>query len=113
LSRVDERVQFAKGSHVIVDVCKPHGTWFDKLELQRAVQFVRAGGLEKARAQQIELLKDEERRLAVARMHSSTFDTGTSGLTLNRGCEIGSPAAGLLFDLLSELAGRTGDFSSN
>jgi Zn-finger nucleic acid-binding protein len=35
------RVNFAQCSHVIVDVCKPHGTWFDKDELRRTVEFIR------------------------------------------------------------------------
>ena len=33
------RVQFANCSHVIVDVCKPHGTWFDRDELRRIVEL--------------------------------------------------------------------------
>jgi Zn-finger nucleic acid-binding protein len=93
------RIQFARCSHVIVDVCKPHGTWFDKYELQRAVHFIRAGGLDKARSQQLEQIKDEERRLAVAQMHQPTSDTGTSNPAYNRGYDIGSSAIGLLFDL--------------
>ena len=66
------RDQFANCSHVIVDVCKPHGSWFDKDVLRRAVQFIRAGGLEKARSQELEQLKEEQRRLAFARLHSTT-----------------------------------------
>jgi Zn-finger nucleic acid-binding protein len=94
------RVQFAQCSHVIVDVCKPHGTWFDKYELQRAVQFIRAGGLDKARAQQIEQLREEQRRLAVAKLHGTMFEPQQSSPFHNRGYEIGS-SIGLLFDLLS------------
>jgi Zn-finger nucleic acid-binding protein len=96
------RVQFAHCSHVIVDVCKPHGTWFDKNELRRAVQFIRAGGLEKARTQQLEEIKDEERRLATARLHSPTFDpTPSSNLTPNSRFNLASSAIGLLFDLFN------------
>lgn len=57
------RVNFAHCSRVIVDVCKAHGAWFDKDELRRTVEFIRSGGLEKARAQQLEQIKNEERRL--------------------------------------------------
>ncbi len=95
------RVQFAQCSHVIVDVCKPHGTWFDKFELQRAVQFVRAGGLDRARAQQIEQLKDEQRRLAVGKLQGPGFDLQQTSPLHNRGFELGSSAIQLLFRLLS------------
>src|SRR5437879_9204360 len=40
------RVNFARCSQVVVDVCKAHGTWFDKDELRRIVEFIRGGGLE-------------------------------------------------------------------
>jgi len=55
------RVNFAHCSQVIVNVCSQHGTWFDKDELRRIVEFVRAGGLEKERTQQIEELEEHER----------------------------------------------------
>jgi Zn-finger nucleic acid-binding protein/predicted RNA-binding Zn-ribbon protein involved in translation (DUF1610 family) len=95
------RVQFAQCSHVIVDVCKPHGTWFDKDELQRAVQFIRAGGLEKARAMQLEQLKEEQRKLAVARLYNSSPDPVLSRNTKIANIDLGSSAIALLFDLLT------------
>ena len=60
------RVNFAQCSAVIVDVCVKHGTWFDKDELRRIVEFIRAGGLEKARAREIEELNRRRRQLAAA-----------------------------------------------
>lgn len=60
------RVNFAKCSTVIVDVCKPHGTWFDKEELRRVVEFIRAGGFDKARAIEIGELKRQRRELEAA-----------------------------------------------
>lgn len=56
------RVHFAKCSHVIVDVCKPHGTWFDKDELRRIVEFIRAGGLDEARAREVRELERKRRQ---------------------------------------------------
>lgn len=50
------RVCFASHSRVIVDVCKGHGTWFDRDELRRVVEFIRAGGLEKARKEEMAIL---------------------------------------------------------
>ena len=43
------RINFARCSGVIVDICKGHGTWFDRDELSGIVQFIRGGGLEVSR----------------------------------------------------------------
>ena len=39
------RVNFAHRSGVVVDTCAAHGIWFDRDELQRIVDFIRAGRL--------------------------------------------------------------------
>lgn len=93
------RVQFAHCSHVVVDVCKSHGTWFDKDELRRAIEFVRAGGLEKARAQQLDEIKDEQRKLAAARMYAPFFDPAPSRPADDPRTNAATSAIGLLFDL--------------
>jgi Zn-finger nucleic acid-binding protein len=56
------RVNFGKRSGVVVDACAHHGTWFDADELRRVVEFVRDGGLDRARAQE-RMQLEEERRL--------------------------------------------------
>jgi len=67
-NKLMNRVNFANCSHVIVDVCKGHGTWFDKDELRRIVEFIRAGGMDQARARQIAELQDQQRQLNAARI---------------------------------------------
>ena len=62
------RVNFARCSHVVVDVCNQHGTWFDKDELRRIVEFIRGGGLETARAREIADLEAQRRQLKSAQM---------------------------------------------
>jgi Zn-finger nucleic acid-binding protein len=57
------RVNFAHCSGVVVDVCKGHGTWFDRDELQQIVEFVGSGGLEASRAREKRELVDERVRL--------------------------------------------------
>ena len=57
------RINFARCSGVIVDVCKGHGTWFDKDELSRIVEFIRGGGLSVSRAKEKAELEEERRRL--------------------------------------------------
>jgi Zn-finger nucleic acid-binding protein len=60
------RVNFAHCSNVIVNVCAQHGTWFDKDELRRIIAFIRAGGLEKERARELEEIQQEKQQLKSA-----------------------------------------------
>ena len=57
------RMNFARHSGVIVDVCKRHGTWFDRDELRQIVEFIRAGGIDAARDQERAELAIEQQRL--------------------------------------------------
>lgn len=57
------RMNFARCSGVIVDVCKKHGTWFDRDELSHIVEFIRDGGLEASRARDKAEIREERRRL--------------------------------------------------
>jgi Zn-finger nucleic acid-binding protein len=57
------RINFARCSGVVVDVCKGHGTWFDREELSRIVEFIRGGGLDAARAREKAALEEERRQL--------------------------------------------------
>lgn len=68
------RVNFAHCSHVVVDVCAQHGTWFDRDELRRIVEFIRAGGLEEAREREVSELEAKQRELRTARL-ASAWDT--------------------------------------
>jgi Zn-finger nucleic acid-binding protein len=71
------RVNFANCSHVVVNVCSAHGTWFDRDELRRIVEFIQAGGLLKARAQEIADL-ERERREVEGHAVSPDLDFGPS-----------------------------------
>ena len=48
-SQLMNRMNFARCSGVIVDICRGHGIWFDRDELRGIIEFIRAGGLELAR----------------------------------------------------------------
>lgn len=65
------RVNFAKCSGIIVDVCKGHGTWFDRDELQHIVEFIRTGGLDLSRQKEKDELESARRRLEAARTAAS------------------------------------------
>ncbi len=58
------RVNFAHCSGVIIDVCKPHGAWFDRDELREIVEFIRAGGIDRAHEIERERVEYEEQRAA-------------------------------------------------
>jgi Zn-finger nucleic acid-binding protein len=57
------RINFARCSGVVVDVCRGHGTWFDRDELSRIVEFIRGGGLDAARSREKAALEEERRQL--------------------------------------------------
>jgi Zn-finger nucleic acid-binding protein len=56
------RVNFGRHSGVIVDVCRDHGTWFDRGELVLALEYVAQGGLVKALHTERESLQIERRQ---------------------------------------------------
>lgn len=70
------RINFARCSGVIVDICKGHGTWFDRDELSRIVEFIRGGGLEASRTREKAEIQEERRRLReeqlTANIHRAT-----------------------------------------
>lgn len=75
------RVNFARCSGVVVDVCKGHGTWFDRNELQRIIDFIRGGGLTVSRSREKRELEEERQRLrqeqlAAAALHNKPTTLG-------------------------------------
>ncbi|HET6840884.1 MAG TPA: zf-TFIIB domain-containing protein [Candidatus Angelobacter sp.] len=94
------RVNFAHCSNVIVDVCKAHGTWFDKDELRRTVEFIRSGGLEKARERQLSAMEEERKRLLSAQHAGIPLDLEAASAAENHDVGSGVPRA---IDLLISL----------
>jgi Zn-finger nucleic acid-binding protein len=91
------RVAFAHCSRVVVDVCKAHGTWFDRDELRRIVEFIRAGGLEAARADEMEELERKRQALKAAQMaapYDASFESRRASYDRSGG--IASVAANLI-----------------
>lgn len=95
------RVNFARTSGVILDACKDHGLWFDQDELRRVLQFIEAGGLEKARVREL-MQQDEQRRMmaALAAVEAMGPQTGTGFESSRPG-----PADGLIETLVRGLFG--------
>ena len=81
------RVNFAKISGTVIDVCKKHGTFLDRGELQAIVQFIHAGGLDRSRQRLIEDLKEQEQRLKdqEARLRSTRYGTQPQSVQVSFG----------------------------
>src|ERR1700741_4191856 len=62
-SQLMNRINFARCSGVIVDICKGHGTWFDRDELSEIIRFIREGGLEQSREKEKHELEAQRRQL--------------------------------------------------
>lgn len=65
------RINFARCSGVIVDVCKGHGTWFDRDELREIVEFVRGGGLEVSRQKEKTELEFQREQLRIEQLEAA------------------------------------------
>ena len=98
-SQLMNRMNFARCSGVIVDICKQHGTWFDRDELSRIVEFISDGGLNASRArerieiaEQREQLRDAQRTFDLHRA-SDAHETRLTGI---------ASASGLLKFLLDK-----------
>ena len=75
------RINFARCSGVVVDICKRHGSWFDRDELSSIIEFIRGGGMNSARAKErIEIAEERERlrqeQLALDMRQSSSLGIG-------------------------------------
>jgi len=67
------RLNFSRVSGTVIDVCKGHGVFLDPGELHQIVAFLQAGGLDRARQQQIEDLKEEQERLRSLQRQQEIF----------------------------------------
>lgn len=78
---VMSRRQVVQRAGIIIDVCRPHGVWFDGGEFEQFLVFARAGGLEVNRVDgvaQVEARRkyEEERLRATQSMGGASTDTG-------------------------------------
>jgi Zn-finger nucleic acid-binding protein len=78
------RSNYGSGSGVIVDVCGPHGVFFDRGELTRIVTFLEKGGWDRVKKREKQRMEEElsalERRKAGALDLQSPSGGGLSGI---------------------------------
>jgi Zn-finger nucleic acid-binding protein len=78
------RTNFGRASKIVIDVCKFHGSWFDRDELRQIVEFIRSGGEEIAKQRQREHDAARERWNSVNRRSTAdefSWNHGRSGGT--------------------------------
>lgn len=71
------RINFARCSGVILDVCRGHGTWFDRDELSGIVEFIRSGGLDVARQKEKQAIEFERQQLRTEQMIAANRESGS------------------------------------
>jgi len=54
------RMNYASRSGIIISVCRPHGIWLDRDRMLQIIEFIRAGGLDRARRIETEELKEAQ-----------------------------------------------------
>ena len=94
------RVNFAHGSGIILDICKADGVWFDRDELRHIVEFIRAGGLE------ISHERDREEWEAEKRAHTAAITPLPSASASLLGAEIATPSNAVAAADFLAFAGR-------
>ena len=94
------RINFARCSGVIVDVCKGHGTWFDREELREIVEFIRSGGMDLSRQKEKREIEFERQQLERDRLVAASLSQGRISLSDGERIEGFSAARGLLKFLL-------------
>ena len=80
-SQLMNRMNFARCSGVIVDVCKKHGTWFDRDELSGIIEFIRDGGLNSSRAREKIEIAEQRERLRQEQLAASLHGSPDFGIT--------------------------------
>ena len=80
-SQLMNRINFARCSGVIVDVCKGHGTWFDRDELSRIVEFISDGGLNASRAKEKIEIAEQREQLRLAQLTADRRSAGVLGIS--------------------------------
>jgi len=97
------RINFAKCSGVVVDVCKGHGTWFDRDELRQIVEFIRGGGMDLSRQKILHEIEFQREQLRAEEQNPGHWKTSVVKFTFDDERLDGfSAASGLLKFLMGE-----------
>jgi Zn-finger nucleic acid-binding protein len=95
------RINFARCSGVIVDVCRGHGTWFDRDELSSIIRFIRDGGLEQSRNREKHELEAKRQQLRMEEQLAASRDSARLRYDVEQDRLVGLSAAGGVLEFLS------------
>ncbi len=100
-NNIMNRINYSGGSGVIIDVCRSHGIWLDKDELQHIIEFIRSGGVDRQRKKESDSLKQQRSQLEREKSSSQTIGAG-SDIAIGSGIDLGGNAIiDVLIDLVS------------
>ena len=60
-ANIMNRMNYAGRSGIIINICRAHGIWLDREEIRQIIEFIRGGGLDRARKVELEELQDARR----------------------------------------------------
>lgn len=101
--KIMNRINFGRLSGTVVDVCRAHGTFLDPGELHNIVDFIRKGGLDRAREAELEALREERQRLEAAQR--SVERAAAHGITRTSSTHVTRVDSTSVHDLLRSLFG--------
>jgi len=93
------RTNFARISGIIIDRCAGHGYWFDTHELERVFAFIADGGLDKARAREVDRQRELVFRAKAKAGHAERM-ARRAGMDAN---SVPTPSTKAAFPLLETL----------
>src|SRR6185295_6075766 len=78
-AKIMNRMNYAHSSGIIIDMCRAHGIWFDRDELRRIIEFIQAGGLDRARQREKQDIEQQRRRAESQQSWGSMGSGGAGG----------------------------------
>jgi Zn-finger nucleic acid-binding protein/RNA polymerase subunit RPABC4/transcription elongation factor Spt4 len=98
------RMNYASRSGIVINVCRAHGVWLDRNEMRQIVDFISAGGIDRARRVETEELQEARRA------ETSSIDEFQSGVLTPGGLFHSSFNADERYQLLSGVASIANHF---
>jgi Zn-finger nucleic acid-binding protein len=97
------RMNYAGRSGIVINICRPHGIWLDRDEMRLIIEFIRAGGLDKARKLETDELETARKRLEnqqSAVSYSPLSDSSYGSMGSNGTADLLTGIASILFHLI-------------
>jgi Zn-finger nucleic acid-binding protein len=100
--QIMNRVNFGLASGVVIDVCKGHGIWLDKNELQEIIAFIHAGGMKQTHEMESQRLQSERLQMISRRdINISGMDySASSSVGQNDGTDLVGAILSVAWDLM-------------